>query len=129
MKNGFTLIEAMLVFAIVLILGLVFFQAADYGFLPTQRSQAKISNLKYEPEHTTTSTTFDPTTKLSKTTTTHHPARWSAEATNIELGSGWTDISEQLYNKLDIGDRVEIDYVYGRFTKKFYLKQIYRKVN
>jgi len=129
MKNGFTLIEAAIIFAIILILGVIIFQCADIEFMPIQKSRAKITNLKYEPEYTTTNINFDQNSGLNIVTTTYHPARWSAKAANIELGSGWIDISEQLYNKLAVGDRVDIGYVYGRFTKQFHLKQIYGKVN
>lgn len=116
MKKAFTLVEALVVFAIIATFGLLVLVVTDRVTSTSVEPVEKIvTKLNYEPSYTTVESSYDFFTKRIETTTVVHPEKYT-----VICGYGETitlSATEKEWKELKLNDKVIVYFKKGGITK------------
>lgn len=122
-----TILGVLLALAALLVVGLVLyglFYVIDSSFLPVLRAPGKVFDKEFVPAHTTYVSTWNPALKITTTTPVHHPDTWNLGVAVVGQRD-YISVYQSFYDNTDVGDKVTVDYVLGRISRRVYLRQIY----
>lgn len=106
---------------ILMISGFGLLIADNVGVEPMYGS-GMVTNTKFVPAHTTTSTSQDINGNWT-TTTDHHPDAWYMTV-KLKGKAGTVEVSYDVFNRYTSGDKVGVMYIYGRVTGGMYIRSI-----
>lgn len=104
-----------------IIYGLV--MLVDYAFLFSKYDIGKITNKNYTEPYDETTVVYDPATKTSRPSTTHHPACYLL-IISVAGKTGEFEVSKNYYNKCSISQQVNVRYSIGRLFGTLYVKDV-----
>lgn len=96
----------------------------DSCCLPVKRAQGKITAKDFIEAHTQIIYIYSASTKTNLPHPIHHPDDWSLTI-EVDEKEDSVSIEETLYNTVSIGDTIEVDIAYGRFSRNLYIKEVY----
>lgn len=116
-------IVGLMAWALLLFIGFLILWGVDGLFLPNQYGKGVITNKEFIPEHTTTTWIYDANLKMSMPHTTHHDDDW---VLHIQINGLVDDfsVSESYYDKVNVGDTINVKYSDGRIWSTIYIKEI-----
>src|SRR3989344_4880280 len=111
-----------IVVAILLFSWLIFIAVDSIG-LPNSKGKGVVVGKEFIPAHT--STTYQTVNNVSIPSTTHHPDMWWLTIKLKNDGrQNSMSVGEQVYDKIEKGNSVDVSYKIGRFSDDIYINSV-----